>query len=334
MRAARRAGLVLLLGGVLAAPRSAAAATETTVIADPSFVSVPTPATSAGLVYRYDPTTAAFVRESEIAGQIYLERPVPIGIGRWNVSVTYQWFDFGRFDFRSTDKPRTDESRRRPRDTVSTTIHQLSAAVTYGVTTNLDVNLTVPVLYVDSETVTHGKNGSMTERTTRLTVDPIFLRFKYKLVDRPAVQLATGLVVRLSTQTLFDSHVLSIGRVQPGLFFYGSRERMPVGHGMYLQPYVNLGADGDETGTGSVEAKWGVGLDWTVNERLTTAVAMLGYHRPFVSKDEIVFELFNASIGARVSLWQDRLVGFVNLLVPINRSASPIVPLAGLEITL
>jgi hypothetical protein len=71
-----------------------------------------------------------------------------------------------------------------------------------------------------------------------------------------------------------------------------------------------------------------------VNERLTTAVARLGYHRPFVSKDEIVFELFNASIGARVSLWQDRLVGFVNLLVPINRSASPIVPLAGLEITL
>jgi hypothetical protein len=300
-RDGRRGVRLALVAGVLAVAAPGTARSQANI--GSAFLTVPTPATSAGFVYRYDPGSGSFVREREVAGQVYVERPAPLGSGRWNFNLSYQWFDFG-------DTERFFNGTR---------IHEITAAATYGVTDDLDLNLTVPVLYFP--------------QTGTLSVDPVFLRAKYRLLDRAALQLALGVVLRTLTLSLFDSR--AVGRVQPGLFLYASRARLPVGHGMYLQPYANLGVDADDTGTQSLEVRWAGGLDWSVSDRFTTALAFLAYHRPNASGSFTdPTDLYDVSLGVRVNLWRETLIGFANVLVPANRPGLDAVPLVGLEATI
>jgi hypothetical protein len=267
------------------------------------FLLVPTPTTSAGFIYRFDPTTGGFVREREVAGQIYVERPAPLGQGKWNLALSYQWFHFTGDDELSSDVH----------------VHELTAGVTYGVTDDLDINLTVPVLYLTP----HGA----------LSVDPVFVRAKYRLLDRPELQLAGGVVVRTLTLSLLESD--TVGRVQPGLFLYASRERLALGHAMYLQPYVNLGVAADDSGTQTLEVRWAAGVDWSVTDRVTTAFGFLANHRPNAPREsDSPDSVYHFSGGARVNLWRETLVGFVNVLVPVNFSGLDPVPLVGLEATI
>ena len=104
--------------------------------------------------------------------------------------------------------------------------------------------------------------------------------------------------------------------------------------------------------------RYGVGVDLGLAERLTAAVAVLGRHplsgieRPgffnvtrCVGRREFPAPLFgirdrrpdiyDVSIGGRVNLWRDTLIGFVNALVPLNADGfrAEVIPLAGLEAT-
>jgi hypothetical protein len=146
----------------------------------------------------YDLTSGAFVRESELSGQVFVERPKTIGHGRLSLKVGYQWAHLDRFD---------DE-----RIYQGLKVHEAIVGVTYGPTDDLELNLTVPVFSFG------GAPG----------IEPIFLRGKYLVLDRPELQLAIGLVVRQFTDDLTNESVS--GRVQPGLFVYASRKSLPLPH--------------------------------------------------------------------------------------------------------
>ena len=46
-------------------------------------------------------------------------------------------------------------------------------------------------------------------------------------------------------------------------------------------------------------------------------------------------DLYDVSIGARVNLWRDLLIGFANVILPLNRDGirADVIPLVGLEAT-
>ncbi len=277
-----------------------------------AFRTAPLPSASAGIIYRYDPTTGTFVRESEVAGQIYMERPATVGAGAWNLSSSYQFADL-HFDLPNVFREDAE-------------IHEIFASAIYGVTDDLDVGLTVPVIYFHiTADLSSQFGGGRVASTSDLTVDPIFIRAKYRLVDRPYLQLSTGLVIQMLTQSLFDG---GNRRVQPGFYLYASRDRVPVGGSMFLQPYVNVGVDWFEDDVDHPEVKWAVGMDWNVTSRFTPAVAFLATHQPNTPS---VKDSYAVSVGARVSLWGDTLIGFANVLFLVDVGTSGLGPFSGVR---
>src|SRR5439155_26600450 len=48
---------------------------------------LPVVSASPGVVYTFDPETGAFERETTVLGQLFLERPEPVGRRKWNLSL-------------------------------------------------------------------------------------------------------------------------------------------------------------------------------------------------------------------------------------------------------
>jgi hypothetical protein len=125
--------------------------------------SLPVTSASPGLTFSYDPASGAFVRDTDLLGQLYLERARPLGRGKWNVTVSYQRVhidgvqgqDLGGLtdtappivtgSFNSTGKagPTLVSFDRYAIDLL---VDMVTLAATYGVTDRLDVNLTLPIL--------------------------------------------------------------------------------------------------------------------------------------------------------------------------------------------
>src|SRR5213593_486076 len=60
--------------------------------------SIPVTSASAGVVFRFDPATGAFERETSILGQLFLERADPVGRHHLNVSLTYERVTIDTFE--------------------------------------------------------------------------------------------------------------------------------------------------------------------------------------------------------------------------------------------
>src|SRR5262249_11158361 len=60
-------------------------------LADTIGRSFPVVAASPGLTFTFDPETHTFERSTDVLGQVLLERARPLGRGKWNLSLVYQW---------------------------------------------------------------------------------------------------------------------------------------------------------------------------------------------------------------------------------------------------
>src|SRR5262245_47183082 len=162
--------------------------------------SLPVPTASSGITFKFDPRTSAFERDTEVLGQLFLERARPIGKGRLNLNVTYQYVDTDMFDGESLDSlsdlrpirdPATGVGFVIPRLVLVLETHVMTASATYGLTDDLDVNLTIPVLYTEADfdgrlrQLGGGpfpiQQGATDE--SELGVGDIFLRGKYRFLQ-------------------------------------------------------------------------------------------------------------------------------------------------------
>jgi hypothetical protein len=122
-----------------------------------------------------------------------------------------------------------------------------------------------------------------------------------------------------------------------------------------LEPYLNAGYDFDVDELSRSEARWGVGADVGIRDRLTAAVAVLGRHgvdrlapaglfsfrrvdgssRPLFGIEGDRPDAYDFSVGARMSVVEEGLFALVNVLVPLNGDGvrSGVTPLVGLEAT-
>jgi len=320
--------------------------------------SLPLTAASAGLSFTFNPETHAFERETEILGQLFLERPRPLGRGKLNVSLNYQFVRIDEVDGADLDRlhdtrfpivDRTPQHRlfTLPRFGLDLDTHQVTTSATYGVTDSLDLNLTVPVLYSDFAVHAVARDrltGQMQHsdvRSTKLGIGDVFVRGKQRLVHGAFGDLAAGLVLRAPAGN--QDNFQGTGRWELGPHLYGATPSYALRPGVRLQGYGNGGVGFDVADAERSEARFGFGVDCALGERATVAAAVLGreafagiappgffdvervdpatgrhFRAPLLGLQRDRVSAYDLSLGGRVELWRDTLFGYVDVLLPIN----------------
>jgi hypothetical protein len=190
------------------------------------------------------------------------------------------------------------------------------------------------------------------------------LRARYRLPTGDALPAAAGIGLRLPTGDIDLLRGAGTTYVTPELAV--STPRWTPARWATLQGHANAGVDLDARDVGASVPRWAVGLDWGLRESLTMSVAVLGRHplrrlapagaldtlrcptfarclrspqniglRPLYDIDPSRPDYFDFSIGGRVALWRDTIIGFANVVVPLNDAGvrfEPI-PLVGFEAT-
>jgi len=277
--------------------------------------SLPVTSASPGLTFSYDPASGAFVRDTDLLGQLYLERARPIGKGKWNLTVSYQHVHVDAVQGHdldslrdntlpiitqgSTNNPNAPSGNvliKFPRYDVGLSVDEVTLAATYGITDNLDVNLTLPILISslsinataltftrnpnDNSLVPSGRRGKRFSQGTSTVagVGDFFLRGKYRAYTNDWLEVAGGLVLRMPTGD--QDNFQGTGDWEMSPLLYISTRRFPVGGPVALQGYVNGGVDLDIDDVNMSEGRFGAGVDVALGERATLSLSFLG-REPF-----------------------------------------------------
>jgi len=322
--------------------------------------SYPVASASSSVTYVYNPTLETFERETRVAGPIIGERAETIGKGAFNFAASYSYVhlttingdDLDQLVNRVTvggrlivfpvkggtklkDGRFTNFLPVRVVADLDVEAHIFAPSLTYGVTPDFDVNLTVPLvrtaLDVTADTevpdprlpqfaVPAGPTrGSRSLSDSAFGVGDILLRAKYILRRERPFDVAAGLGLSLPSGDVNNFQGSGTTRVQPTLIFsriFADR----------FQPFVNIGMDLNADDAGRSVFRWAVGGTATLVGPLTGALVFLGrdelgaqadkIQRPFFFQIERN-DIFDASIGVRWRFTDSGVVA-LNTLVPLN----------------
>jgi len=322
--------------------------------------SYPVASASSSVTYVYNPALETFERETRVAGPIIGERAETIDKGAFNFAASYSYVhlttingdDLDQLVNRVTvggrlivfpvkggtklkDGRFTNFLPVRVVADLDVEAHIFAPSLTYGVTPDFDVNLTVPLvrtaLDVTADTevpdprlpqfaVPAGPTrGSRSLSDSAFGVGDILLRAKYILRRERPFDVAAGLGLSLPSGDESNFQGSGTTRVQPTLIFsriFADR----------FQPFVNIGMDLNADDAGRSVFRWAVGGTATVVGPLTAALVFLGRDelgaqadkipRPFFFQIERN-DIFDASIGVRWRFTDSGVVA-LNTLVPLN----------------
>jgi hypothetical protein len=333
-------------------------------LADTVAGTYPVASASSSAVFVYNPTLDVVERRAGVLGPILGERAETLGPGQLDLAVGYSFVDLstingeplddlvnvptlgGRVLFFSVpggvklrDGRQTTILPARAAVDIDLTAHIITPSVTYGVTPDLDLNVTLPLLRTALEVETHATipdprlpafalprgdphAGVESQRDAASSegVGDLLLRSKYVLRRREPLDVAVGLGVSLPSGRTEDFQGTGTTRVQPLLI--GSRRL-----GQRLELFANAGADLNADDVDRSILRWAAGATASVVEPVVAAVTFLGRHElgrqtepirlPFFFQIERN-EVFDASVGVR---WRFAETGAlsVNALLPLNR---------------
>jgi hypothetical protein len=274
--------------------------------------SLPVISASPGLTFTYDPSSGAFERNTDLLGQLYLERAQPIGRGKWNISASYQRVAVNGVQGEDLDNLRDSRlpiilpgvtSRggfllRFNRYAVALTVDEMTFQGTYGITDDLEVNFTLPVLLSRlsvgsmAQTFTRNPNDNSLvpippeQRGTRFEQDishatgvgDMLLRGKYRFLKTAWGDAAAGLVVRMPTGS--EENFQGTGSWEFSPLLYLSTRRIPIAGPVAFQGFVNGGFDLVVNDVDVSEGRIGAGFDLAFWDRATLSIAFLG-REPF-----------------------------------------------------
>ncbi len=196
-------------------------------------------------------------------------------------------------------------------------------------------------------------------------IGDIVLRAKYAWLRGRVVDAAFGLLVRLPSADAGAFHGAGTLGVAP--LVYVSSPRWETGPSIRWQVHMNVGFDFDADDIAQSEGRWGAGVDVGIGRRVRLAAALLGRHEvsrlipsgavdlprcleaipycqanktgsrkgrlPVFGFDGRRADYVDVSIGGRVHLWQDTVIAFANVILPLldqGLTTDPI-PMAGIE---
>jgi hypothetical protein len=122
------------------------------------LATVPLPSPASGFTYTFDAATGTFMRSTRSFGPILAERGETIGRGRIAFGYSYQFFSYDALDglrlagipaVFTHDNPQAGGGRAdvvATANTVEATVSRFTGALTYGLSSRVDVSLAVPVV--------------------------------------------------------------------------------------------------------------------------------------------------------------------------------------------
>jgi Putative MetA-pathway of phenol degradation len=332
-------------------------------LANTVALTYPVASASSSVTYVYNPALDVLERRTGVGGPIIGERAETIGRGVLNLGLSYSYVRLTRINGEDLDHlvnrpmingrvisfPVPDGTMLKdgrftnflPLRVVADLgidAHIMAPSLTYGVTRNLDVNLTLPILRTALDVETQSQipdprlpsfalpAGSPIAGTNRLAgsasaagVGDLLLRAKYLLLRERPVDLAALFGLSLPTGDSDDFQGTGTTRVQPALVLsrvFGDR----------FEPLLDVGMDINADDVSRSIVRWAVGTTAQLGP-LTGALVFLGRHELGPQSDRIdpAFffqiernDLYDASIGLR---WRFAETGFVsaNALVPLNQ---------------
>jgi hypothetical protein len=351
--------------------------------------SLPLPSASAGVSYAFDPATGNFERQPTTFGQVYLDRADTLGAKRVNVQFLYEYVKLDELsgedasDLRDPTPiyvPGKAAAIRVPRLDVKAVQHQFLFALTYGITENFEATVALPLLYnvldararvaavgIRTDGAVVSVDQTVEDNTRPFGVGDLFLRAKYRIVDEGPVHVAANLLLRIPTGDQDDLQGIGFVELAPTLI--ASTRVFEPAPWARLQGHLNAGVGFDTEDVGASEARWGIGLDWGITQRITAAIAILGRNQfarvappgffdfprcrtqnlllcasdqsvrggtaPLFGLSGARPDYYDLSIGGRGSVWRDTVFAFVNVVLPLNDGfvrTDPI-PLIGVEAT-
>jgi len=337
-------------------------------LADAVATTYPVASASASITYAFNPATESFERQTRVLGPILGERAETIGAGQIDLATSYSYIRFSSINGQDLDNL---ENAIRPdhkliafpilrngqpsfvklRDGRLTTflpVHVnldldveaqiLSPSITYGITPDLDINVTVPVIRTYLRLGIHDEtpdprlpqfalpDGDPNAQTRTLStsdssigVGDILLRGKFMLMRGGPFDLAAGLGISTPTGDPQDFQGTGTTRVQPTLIasrVFADR----------IEPLLNLGVDINANDVDRSVFRWAVGATGRLVGGLGGAVVFLGRNEFGAQADPIETpfffqiernDIYDASVGFRY-VFADRGVIAANVLVPLN----------------
>ncbi|MCW5890851.1 MAG: transporter [bacterium] len=349
------------------------------LLADQMSRAVPVTSGSPGVTFRFDYASGAFERETEVLGQLFVEQAKTIGRGKWNVRMNWSYIDFRSIDgmdlddLHDTHPPMVTDvggiqgTVRVPKLSLGIVTNQVTTSATVGLTDDLDLDLTIPVLYTELDFALRLKPTGAPlqqddEALDHFGIGDILLRAKYRLLYGDHGTVAAGLQLRFPTGSRGDFQGTGVFEVSPAL--YATSRAYPLGGPFSIRGHVNAFVDFNTNDVARSQARASLGLDLHIGSRATLGLAFLA-REPFAKIGgpgtfdwprcranpatgacdgpityAPVFGLsrgrpsfYDLAIGGRTLLWRDTLIGFVSVLVPLNDDGfrAEAIPIVGIE---
>ena len=359
---AARAGT---LAGVLRDPlfRRLGLAPIAPALADTVASTYPIASASANVTYEYNPVLDILERRGDVNGPVIGERAETLGRRQFNLGISYSYVRLSSINgqdlsdllnrtrvngrtltFRVpggvtlADGRFTNVLPVRVQTDLDVEAHILSPSLTYGLSPDIDVNITLPLLRTSlgvtaltrvpdprlpQFTLPPGNpNAQRSKRSLSddaVGVGDLLLRTKYMLWRSALVDVAAGLALSLPTGDDEDLQGTGATRVQPALIV----SRVFADH---VEPLLNLGVDFDTEDVDRSVVRWAVGATWQALEPFSVSLVFLGRQElgrqtepiavPFFFQIERN-DIYDASVGFR---WRFAPSGSValNAIVPLN----------------
>jgi len=338
----------------------------------------PVASASSTVLYAYNPATDTFKRSPGGLGPIFGERAETLGRGQMSFDLTYSFVDLATIDGKSlNDLVNAPSVKGRflffhvaggvtLKDGRFTTLlpvraaldldvsaHIVAPSFTYGLTPDLDVNLTVPVLrtslgirartripdprlpaFMLPAGDPRARVDVLSASATSEGVGDVLLRGKYVLRRGGPVDLAAGLGLSLPTGHADDFQGTGTTRVQPELI----ASRVLADR---LELFANAGIDLNADAVERSVVRWAIGGTVRVIEQVAVPVVVLGRDElsapaaaipvPFFFQIERS-DSFDASVGIRWRIAR-RAALSANAIVPLERGGlrADVIPTVQLE---
>jgi len=325
-------------------------------IADTAARSLPVVSASAGFTYEYNPELEIFERTSNTLGPLFLERPDTIGRGKVNFNVSYQYVQFDSFDGNDLDSLANSApillsggGATNLEYRLGLHSHIVGLSVTYGLLDALDLNVLVPLIQTNFDVGVHtgGAHGHVSNDA--FGVGDVLARLKYRLPDQGAIRSALGLELRFPSGD--KDNFQGTGAFEASPSFYVSTILWDR-----LHPHLNAAVDLRPGDIDQSQARYGIGLDADVINRLGLSLAFLGRSefsrsakfsetaflhqtssgarpQPLLGVNFDRKDHFDVALGARVVVWRDVML-FANVTRRLNEDGlrnDTVIPAFGVE---
>jgi hypothetical protein len=309
-------------------------------------------AATPGFAYEYDPELGAFVRSTSSRGAVFVESPLTLTRGHVDVGVSYFYSKLTELDgdsltgtftnLRFLSEGGLDSTFFSEIDQFDLYSQALSVYATYGVTSNLDVNILVPLFL--TELHLRGSKRLVVESVpneeviredeTAFGVGDIIVRGKYRLPSAASADFATLLALRLPSGDQDNFQGLGDVVVTPLLAM-----------GRTLGPHevhANLGVDANSDDLHRSRVRYAAGASFRVLSPLSLLVDVIGSSG--VSDDHFVVrgasgsvdrtDIVDVAIGLKLAVG-DRFIGNLGVIRQLTDDGltADVIPTAGFELT-